>query len=225
MSETGDQDRWSAMDARLETLLDVDDPVLAATLASSDDAALPPIAVSPLQGRLLESLVRMSGARRVLEVGTLGGYSAICMARALSTEGRLISLEIDARHAQVARDNIARAGLADRVEVRLGPANETLAAMEADRVEPFDLVFIDADKRSNPDYLKVALRLTRPGSVIVVDNVVRRIEGDPSDPDAQGTIRVLELMGADPRLSTTALQVVGRKGYDGFAIALVLAAP
>jgi predicted O-methyltransferase YrrM len=225
MSDTHELDRWVAMDARLESLLDIDDPVLAATLADSSQAGLPPIAVSPLQGRLLGSIVRMVGARRILEIGTLGGYSAIWMARALPPEGRLISLEIDAHHAEVARRNLARAGLAGQVEVRLGSAAETLAAMEAHRVEPFDLVFIDADKRSNPEYLTVALPLTRPGGVIVVDNVVRRLEGDPADPDVRGTTRVLELMGTDPRLSTTALQVVGRKGYDGFAIALVLPAP
>jgi predicted O-methyltransferase YrrM len=222
MSDTRDLDRWTAMDARLEALLDVDDPVLAATLADSSAAGLPPIAVSALQGRLLASVVRMMGARRILEVGTLGGYSAIWMARALPAEGRLVSLEIDAHHAEVARRNLERAGLTDRVEVLIGPAARTLATIEADSVDPFDLVFIDADKRSNPDYLAAALRLTRPGSVIVVDNVVRRLEGDPDDPDARGTLRVLELMGADPRLSTTALQVVGRKGYDGFALALVL---
>jgi 2-amino-4-hydroxy-6-hydroxymethyldihydropteridine diphosphokinase len=223
MTEQRDLDRWGAIDARLESLLGVDDPVLAATLTTSEAGGLPPIAVSALEGRLLQSVVRMVGARRILEIGTLGGYSAIWMARALPRDGRLISLELVPHHAQVARRNIERAGLADRVEVRVGRAADTLAAMEAETVEPFDLVFIDADKRSNPDYLDVALRLTRPGSVIVVDNVVRRLDGgDPDDPDVAGTIRVLERMGADPRLSATALQVVGRKGYDGLALALVL---
>ena len=223
MVNASDSDRWAAIDERLEAMLDIHDEVLAATLADSDAAGLPPIAVSPLQGRLLQSLARMIGARRILEVGTLGGYSTIWMARALPVGGRLVSLEIDAHHAEVARRNIARAGLADRVDVRVGPAAAALSALEAEGGDAFDLVFIDADKRSNPVYLAAALRLTRPGSVIVVDNVVRRLGGDPADADIAGTARVLELMGGDPRLSATALQVVGRKGHDGFAIALVLA--
>jgi predicted O-methyltransferase YrrM len=217
-----DADRWIAIDERLETVLHIEDEVLAATLADSEAAGLPPIAVSPLQGRLLQQLARMVGARRILEVGTLGGYSTIWMARALPPDGRLVSLEIDARHADVARRNIARAGLDDVVEVRVGPAAQGLATLEAERAGEFDLVFIDADKRSNPAYLAAALRLTHPGSVIVVDNVVRRLEGDPADPDIEGTVKVLEDMGAHPRLSVTALQVVGRKGHDGFAVALVL---
>lgn len=221
MSQTPGHDAWTAMDGRLEALLHLDDPVLEATLRDSEAAGLPSIAVSPLQGRLLGLLVGMVGARRVLEVGTLGGYSAICMARALPAEGHLVSLEIDAHHANVARRNLERAGLGDRVEVVVGPATASLARLEAERVEPFDLVFIDADKRSNPDYLMASLRLTRPGSVIVVDNVVRRLEGDAGDPDTRGTARVLELMGTHPRLASTALQVVGRKGHDGFAIGVV----
>jgi predicted O-methyltransferase YrrM len=164
----------------------------------------------------------MVGARRVLEVGTLGGYSAIWLARALPEDGRLISLEIDPERARVARRSIERAGLGGRVEVRVGRAAESLAVIEAERGEAFDLVFIDADKRSNPDYLAAALRLTRPGSIIIVDNVVRRLEGDAADPDVIGTRRVVEMLGADPRLSATALQTVGRKGHDGFALALVL---
>jgi predicted O-methyltransferase YrrM len=223
MASAADLDRWVAIDTRLEALLEIDDDILTATLADSDAAGLPPIAVSPLQGRLLQSLARMIGARHILEVGTLGGYSTIWMARALPAGGRLVSLEIDAHHADVARRNIARAGLGDMVEVRVGPAAQGLAALEASGGEPFDMVFIDADKRSNPDYLTAAVRMTRPGGVIVVDNVVRRLDaGDASDPDAAGTVRVLELMGDHPRLTTTALQVVGRKGHDGLAIALVL---
>jgi predicted O-methyltransferase YrrM len=201
----------------------VDDPTLVAALADSDAAGLPAISVSPLAGRLLQMVARMVCARRILEVGTLGGYSAICMARALPPDGRLVTLEMSEHHARVAQRNIERAGLADRVEIRLGRAADSLAALEAGPSEPFDVVFIDADKRSNPDYLASALRLTRPGSVIVVDNVVRRLAAsDPDDPDVAGTLRVLELMGADPRLSVTALQVVGRRGYDGFALAMVL---
>jgi len=223
MANAADLEGWVAIDQRLESMLGIDDDVLSATLADSDAAGLPPIAVSPLQGRLLQSLARMIGARRILEVGTLGGYSTIWMARALPAGGRLVSLEIDPHHAEVARRNIGRAGLGDVVEVRVGPAAQGLAALEASGGEPFDLVFIDADKRSNPEYLGAALRMTRVGGVIVVDNVVRRLDTrDASDPDAAGTARVLELMGEDPRLSTTALQVVGRKGHDGLAIALVL---
>ncbi|MEZ4596177.1 MAG: O-methyltransferase [Chloroflexota bacterium] len=223
MTNRDERDGWAAVDARLESLLGLHDPVLEAALADSAAAGLPPIAVTPLQGGLLQSLVRMTGARRILEIGTLGGYSAIWMARALPAGGRLVSLERDPRHVRVARRNIERAGLGERVEIRLGSAVDSLAALATERVEPFGLVFIDADKRSNPDYLAWAMRLTGPGSVIVVDNVVRRLSaGDADDPDAQGALRVLELMGADPRLAVTALQTVGRKGHDGFALALVL---
>ncbi len=222
MATRTDPERWVAIDERLEAMLDVHDEVLTAALADSDAAGLPPIAVSPLQGRLLQQLALMVGASRILEVGTLGGYSAIWLARALHADGRLVSLEIDAHHAEVARRNIARAGLGDVVEVRVGPAAQGLAALEAEDAGPFDLVFIDADKRSNPGYLAAALRMTRPGGVIVVDNVVRRLDGDPTDADAAGTTQVLEDMGAHPRLNATALQVVGRKGHDGFAVALVL---
>jgi predicted O-methyltransferase YrrM len=224
MAGGSDRDRWAAIDARLEAELGIHDEALTAALADSDAAGLPAIAVSPLQGRLLQSLARLIGARRILEIGTLAGYSAIWMGRALPKDGRLVSLEIDAHRADVARRNIARAGLEDTVEVRVGPAATSLAALESAGGAPFDLVFIDADKRSNPDYLGAAMRLTRPGSVIVVDNVVRRLLDDPADPDVAGTIAVLERMGSDPRLTTSALQVVGRKGHDGFAIALVLPA-
>jgi predicted O-methyltransferase YrrM len=222
MAGGGDLDRWVAIDARLEADLAIDDEVLAAALADSDAAGLPAIAVSPLQGRLLQSLARMIGARRILEIGTLAGYSAIWMARALPSGGRLVSLEIDPHRADMARRNIARAGLEATVEVLVGPAATSLAELESSDAAPFDLVFIDADKRSNPDYLSAALRLTRPGSVIVVDNVVRRLLDDPADPDVAGTIAVLERMGSDARLITTALQVVGRKGHDGLAVALVV---
>jgi predicted O-methyltransferase YrrM len=222
MATREDLERWVATDERLEAMLDINDEVLAATLADSDAAGLPAIAVSPLQGRSLQQLARMIGARRILEIGTLGGYSTIWLARALPADGRLVTLEISGHHAEVARRNVARAGLGDVVEVRVGPAAEGLAALQAEDGDPFDLVFIDADKRSNPAYLAAALRMTRPGSVIVVDNVIRWLDGDPADADVAGTIRVLEDMGADPRLSVTALQVVGRKGHDGFAVAIVL---
>ena len=222
MADGADRDRWIAVDARLESMLGIHDEVLRAALDESDAAGLPAVAISPLEGRLLQSLARMIGARRILEIGTLGGYSTIWMARALPPDGRLVTLELDPHHAAVARRNIERAGLGDRVEVRVGRAAASLAELEADAGEPFDLVFIDADKRSNPDYLEAAVRMTRAGGVIVVDNVVRWLDGDPADPDVAGTTRALELMGAHPRLTPTALQVVGRKGHDGFAVALVL---
>jgi predicted O-methyltransferase YrrM len=222
MPDAQELESWSEMEDRLGTLLGVEDAALTGALADSVAAAMPAISVSPLEGRLLHLVARMIGARRVLEVGTLGGYSAIWLARALPEDGRLISLEIDPERARVARRSIERAGLGGRVEVRVGRAAESLAVIEAERGEAFDLVFIDADKRSNPDYLAAALRLTRPGSIIIVDNVVRRLEGDAADPDVIGTRRVVEMLGADPRLTATALQTVGRKGHDGFALALVL---
>jgi predicted O-methyltransferase YrrM len=224
MPDARELESWAEMEDRLGTLLGVQDAALTGALADSVAAGMPAISVSPLEGRLLHLVARMIGARRVLEVGTLGGYSAIWLARALPEDGRLISLEIDPEWARVARRSIERAGLAGRVEVRVGRAADSLAAIEAERGEPFDLVFIDADKRSNPEYLAAALRLTRPGSIIVVDNVVRRLEGAADDPDVVGTRRVVEMLGADPRLSVTALQTVGRKGRDGFALALVLPA-
>jgi predicted O-methyltransferase YrrM len=224
MPDARELESWAEMEDRLGTLLGVQDAALTGALADSVAAGMPAISVSPLEGRLLHLVARMIGARRVLEVGTLGGYSAIWLARALPEDGRLISLEIDPEWARVARRSIERAGLAGRVEVRVGRAGDSLAVIEAERGEPFDLVFIDADKRSNPEYLAAALRLTRPGSIIVVDNVVRRLEGAADDPDVVGTRRVVEMLGADPRLSVTALQTVGRKGRDGFALALVLPA-
>ena len=194
--------------------------MLDAVLKRNADAGLPPIDVSPLQGRLLHLLTRMIGARRVLEVGTLGGYSAICMARALPAEGRLVTLERDPHHAEVARANLAAAGLADRVEVRTGRALDLLAAVEG----PIDLAFIDADKASSPAYLDWAVRLSRPGAMIVLDNVVRGgaiIDPARQDENTRGVLEALRLMGTDPRLDATALQTVGVKGHDGFAMALV----
>ena len=197
---------------------------IAVALKANAAAGLPAIDVSPAQGKFLHLLARITGARRILEVGTLGGYSTIWLARALQDGGRLVTLEIDPHHADVARRNIADAGLADRVEIRVGPAAETLAAMEHSGAEPFDLVFIDADKPSNPIYLRHALALTRPGSVIIVDNVVRggRVL-DAASPDAavQGTRALFDAVAAEPRLDATALQTVGLKGWDGFVIALV----
>ncbi|MGW4147278.1 O-methyltransferase [Streptomyces albogriseolus] len=219
---------WNAVDDWFTGRLLGDDPdeALAAALRDSDAAGLPPIAVSPLQGKLLQLLAGLTGARRVLEIGTLGGYSTIWLGRALPADGRLVTLEYDPRHAEVAVRNIARAGLAGQVEVRVGPALESLPKLADEQPPPFDLVFIDADKANNPHYVEWALRLTAAGSLIVLDNVVRggRV-ADPenTDPDVVGTRAALDLFGSHPRLDATAVQTVGAKGYDGFALARVLA--
>jgi predicted O-methyltransferase YrrM len=213
---------WSVVDAYLNGVLLPADPIAEATLAANAEAGLPSIDVSPTQGRLLQLLVRMSGARRVLEVGTLGGYSTMWIGRGLPEDGTIVTLEVNETHARVARANLDRAGLGNLVDIRVGPALETLPIL-ADS-DPFDFVFLDADKRSNPRYLEWALKLTHPGSVIVCDNVVRG--GDVADPDvadadARGTREFLETLGSDPRLDATALQTVGIKGWDGFALAVV----
>jgi predicted O-methyltransferase YrrM len=216
--------RWTAVDEYLEGIVVGNDAVLQAALDDAARAGLPQIQVTPLQGRLLFLLARMVRARRILEVGTLGGYSTICLARALPPGGSLVTLEIEARHAEVARANIARAGLADVVDVRLGRALDTLADLEKEGGEPFDLVFIDADKANNAGYFRSAMTMSRPGTVIVVDNAIRRVaiaEPGTTDPDVVGTRAVLELMGKEPRVSATAIQTVGSKGYDGFALAVV----
>jgi predicted O-methyltransferase YrrM len=220
------QELWTAVDSYITDLLVRPDPALEAALRDSAAAGLPAINVTPNQGKLLQMLARVQGARNILEVGTLGGYSTIWLARALPPGGKLVTLEVDPKHAEVARANIARAGLSGVVELRLGPALETLPQLAAEGRGPFDLVFIDADKPSNPDYFRWALRLTRRGSLIVVDNVVRKgavIEADNDDSAVQGVRRLYELMAAEPRVSATAIQTVGGKGYDGFAVALVTA--
>lgn len=201
------------------------DATLAHALERSQRAGLPAIAVSAVQGKLLHVLARAIGAKRILEVGTLGGYSAIWMGRAIAPHGRLITLEIDPRHAQVARENLDEAGLGEVVEVWIGSALDSLARMGESGTEPFDLVFIDADKENNPRYLKWALQFSHPGTMIVMDNVVRHgtiLDDDSTDPDVAGTRTVLELLGSDPRLCASALQTVGHKGHDGLAIALVV---
>ncbi len=211
---------WERVDGYLGDQLVGEDAALDAALAANAAARLPAIDVSPLQGKLLHILARIAGARRILEIGTLGGYSTIWLARALPEDGRLVTLEAEARHAEVARANIARAGLADRVEVLTGRALDGLPALQG----PFDFIFVDADKRGNPDYLAWALRLSRPGTVIVFDNVIRDgMVSDPSnsDPGVLGTRRLIEMLGAEPRLTATAVQTVGAKGWDGFAIAIV----
>ena len=217
---------WSQVDQVLNRALLGEDLVLEAALQASHAAGLPAIAVAPNQGKMLQLMAQMAGARRILEVGTLAGYSAIWLARALPEDGRLISLEIDPHHAEVARANLAAAGLADRTEVRLGPAIEALPKLAAEGAGPFDLVFIDADKARNADYFAWALKLTRPGSLIVVDNVVRRgeiAEAGSDDPNVVGVHRLLDLVGREPRVSATAIQTVGEKGHDGFLMARVLA--
>ncbi|WP_437759334.1 O-methyltransferase [Sorangium sp. So ce1389] len=222
------QERWSAVDRYITDLLVPSDAALDAALGASAAADLPPINVAPNQGKLLHLLARIQGARSILEIGTLGGYSTIWLARALPAGGRLVTLELDPKHAEVARANIARAGLADVVELRLGRALDTLPALAAEGRGPFDFIFIDADKPSNPDYFAWALRLSRRGSVIVVDNVVRKgavADPESADPNVQGVQRLNELLAAEPRVSATAVQTVGSKGYDGFAIALVTADP
>jgi predicted O-methyltransferase YrrM len=200
------------------------DPALEEALAANAAAGLPSIDVSAPQGKLIHLLARMTGARQALEIGTLGGYSTIWLASALPDDGRLITLERNARHAEVARRNVARAGLSGKVEVRTGAALETLPKIAAEGLGPFDFVFIDADKVSNAAYLEWALRLSRPGTAIVVDNVVRDGEvadAKSADPDVIGVRRMFELMAGEPRLSATAIQTVGAKGWDGFALAVV----
>jgi predicted O-methyltransferase YrrM len=213
-----------SVDAFLAGLLAPDDEALSAARQASDAAGLPSIAVSAPQGKLLSVLARAIGARRVLEIGTLGGYSTIWLARGLTAGGSLITLEYSPRHAEVARSNLARAGLADVVDVRVGRALDTLPALAAEQPEPFDLVFIDADKAPYADYLDWAIRLTRPGALIVGDNVVRsgRVLRPGETGDAAGVRAFLERIAEDPRVDGTALQTVGVKGWDGLAVAVRL---
>lgn len=221
-------EQWTAVDRYLTERLVGSDAALDAALAASAAAGLPEIQVSANQGKLLQLLARIQGARSILELGTLGGYSTIWLARALPAGGRLITLEADPKHAEVARTNIARAGLDAVVELRLGPALETLPRIEAEGRGPFDLIFLDADKPGYPDYLPWLMRLSRRGTLIIADNVVRDgavIDPDSADPKVQGVRRFNDLLAAEPRLCATAIQTVGSKGYDGFAIAIVTADP
>jgi predicted O-methyltransferase YrrM len=220
------QDRWTAVDRYFSDLLVPADPVLEAALAASTAAGLPAINVAPNQGKLLHLLARLQGARRILEIGTLGGYSTIWLARALPADGRLITLELEPKHAEVARANFARAGLAPVIELRVGSARDTLAEIAAEQGAPFDLIFIDADKASAAEYFSWALKLSRVGSLIIVDNVVRGgavVDATSADPSVQGVRRFNQLLAAEKRVSATALQTVGSKGYDGFALAVVVA--
>lgn len=218
------EQRWSEVDGYIGEMLLGRDDALEAALRASAEAGLPAIAVSPPQGKLLHLLARVHGARRILEVGTLGAYSTIWLARALPADGALVTLELDERYARVARENVIRAGLDARVEVRVGPAIEGLARLARENAEPFDLTFIDADKRSTPEYFEAALGLSRPGAVIVVDNVVRDgalADPDSEDPGAQGMRRFHAALRGRAGLSATTIQTVGSKGYDGFTVVLL----
>lgn len=216
---------WDDIDAYFTSHLAPEDEALRSAVRDSEAADLPPAAVTAPQGKLLHLLAQIQGARTVLELGTLGGYSTIWLARALPADGRLVSLEYDPKHAEVASRNLARAGLDKVVEIRVGAALDSLPRLADENPPPFDLVFIDADKGNNPHYVEWALKLTGPGSLIVVDNVVRNgrvADPDNPAPDVRGTRTALELIGGHPRLSATAIQTVGSKGYDGFALARVL---
>jgi predicted O-methyltransferase YrrM len=221
---TSDQDRWTAVDRYLADRLLEPDAALDAALEAGAAAGLPAHGVSPTQGRLLELLARIQGARTILELGTLGGYSTIWLARALPSDGKLITLEVEAKHAEVARANIERAGLSSIVELRLGPALDSLMQLCAEGVRPFDFIFIDADKQNIPGYLEWSLRLSHPGTVIVIDNVIREgavINPDDPDPRVQGVRRFFEMLATDSRIDATTIQTVGSKGYDGFTLAIV----
>ena len=216
------QETWTAVDDYATRLLLPADPVLDAAQRAAVDAGLPAISVSAAQGRLLQLLARINGARRILEIGTLAGYSTIWLARALPPGGRLVSLEFDPKHADVARANLARAGLAGVVDVRVGRAIDSLPALAAEA--PFDFVFVDADKVSTPEYFEWAVKLTRPGGLIVVDNVVRAgalVDDSGRDESVEGMRQFLQRLAAEPRAAGTVIQTVGAKGYDGFALVVV----
>jgi predicted O-methyltransferase YrrM len=219
------QELWSAVDQYIDDELALTDSILAAALAANAEGGLPAIDVTAAQGKLLYMLARLSNARRILEIGTLGGYSTIWMARALPADGKLITLEFDPKHAAVAKSNVERAGFSRIVDVRVGAALDSLPAIEAEKGGPFDLFFIDADKVNNPNYFEWAIKLSRRGSVIVVDNVVREgglADATSEDAAIRASRKVTELLGSDPRVDGTVIQTVGTKGYDGFAVAMVV---
>jgi predicted O-methyltransferase YrrM len=225
------QELWTAIDQYINEQLLPADPVLDAAVAASDAAGLPPIAITPNQGKLLELLMRIHGARTILELGTLGAYSTIWLARAIPEDGHIVTLERDPRYAEVALANIENAGLAKTVQLRVGPALQTLSELHAGGAGPFDAIFIDADKQNNPGYLEWSLKLSRPGTLIITDNVVRAgaiLDQDGDGDDSQlgdslvrGIRRFYEMLAADPRVSATAIQTVGAKGHDGFVLAVV----
>jgi predicted O-methyltransferase YrrM len=222
------QEQWTAVDRYITDLFVADDPVLDSALQASADAGLPPIYVAPNQGKLLQLFARIRGARNILEIGTLGGYSTIWLARALPVGGRLITLEFDSKHAAVARTNLEHAGLTGVVEIQVGRALDKLQQLATAGRGPFDLIFIDADKETYADYFGWALKLSRRGSLIIADNIIRNgavANAASDDPRVQGVHRFNELVAAEPRVSATAIQTVGSKGYDGFVIALVIADP
>ena len=213
---------WKAVDDYIAEKLIGGDAALSAALANNKAQGLPPIDVSAAQGKMLFLLAQATGARRILEVGTLGGYSTIWLARALPEDGELVTLEIDSKHARVARENLVRAGVSDKVEIRVGPASDSLAAMTGEAA--FDFVFIDADKQGNAPYVAEAIRLGRSGTMVVVDNVVREggvLDQDSGDPRIEGTRALFDMLSAEPRLDATALQIVGAKKWDGFVLARV----
>lgn len=215
---------WDAVDRYTAALLVGEDEILEQALSAGAEAGLPAIAVSPNQGKLLHLLLRIHGARRVLELGTLGGYSTIWMARALPADGRLVTLELDPAYAAVAQGSIERAGLSEMVQIRIGPAAESLRVLLQEGAERFDAIFIDADKHSTPEYFELALELCRPGGLIIVDNVVRGgavVDPETEDSGARGMRRFLELAAAEPRVTATTIQTVGSKGYDGFVLVLL----
>jgi predicted O-methyltransferase YrrM len=219
------QELWSAVDQYIDDELALTDPVLAAALTANTEGGLPAIDVTASQGKLLYMLARLIGARRILEIGTLGGYSTIWMARALPPDGKLITLEFEPKHAEVAKSNVGRAGFSKIVDVRVGAALDSLPVIEAENGGPFDLFFIDADKVNNPNYFEWAIKLSRKGSVIIVDNVVREgglADATSEDAAIRASRKVTELLGSDPRVDGTVIQTVGTKGYDGFAIATVV---
>lgn len=222
------QKTWTAVDVYLNAKLGNSDSVLEATLAANAEARLPAFDVAPNQGKLLYLLAKMSGAKRILEIGTLGRYSTIWLARAASAGGIVLTLESEPRHVEVAAENIRRAKLACKVNIRSGPALETLEHLVKEEIEPFDFVFIDADKPNNPAYLTWVMKLSHPGTVIIVDNVIREgviVEAENSDPRVQGVRKFFDKIANDTRLETTAVQTVGSKGYDGFALAIVRDSP
>jgi predicted O-methyltransferase YrrM len=221
-------ERWNAVDEYISSLLVRSDPALEAAISSSDAAGLPAIQVSPTHGKLLHLMARMVGSKKILEIGTLGGYSTIWLGRALPADGKLITLEMDPKHAEVARANLARAGLSERVEIRVGAALDLLPRLAAEKAGPFDLIFIDADKPNIPEYFEHSRWMARRGSVIVVDNVVRNggvIDAKSEDAAIQGVRRFNDLVARTPGVSATAIQTVGLKGYDGFAVVLVTEQP
>jgi len=219
------QNTWTTVDDCINQKLIPSDPILDAALTASADAGLPQIAVTPSQGKLLHLLAHSISAKNILEIGTLGAYSTIWLARALPAEGRLVTLEADPKHAEVARANIANAGLEDKVELREGPALETLPELAAEGLPPFDFVFIDADKENNAGYFQWTLRLSHPGALILIDNVIRDgaiADANSTDPMVQGVRRLNDLLAKESRVCATTIQTVGSKGYDGFTLALVV---